>query len=58
MVLVTPRPTLVEAEAATAASQKSTTTTVPLHTNQRKGTQIDEKDEEELSESDLDELGW
>ena len=49
---------MIEAEAATAASQKSKTTMVPLHTNRVIGTHIDEEDEEELSEGDLDELGW
>jgi len=51
------RSQVVEAEAATAASQKSKTTTVPLHTNEVISTQIDEEDEEEEYESDLDELG-
>jgi len=49
---------VVEAKAATAASQKSKATPVPLHKNEVISTQIDEEDEEELSESDLDELGW
>ena len=53
------RSQVVEAEAATtAASQKSKTTTVPLHTNGVISTQIDEEDEEEEYDSEIDELRW
>jgi hypothetical protein len=51
------RSQVIEAEAATAASKKSKTVAQPL-TDKVTIEEMDELDEEELYNSDLDELGW
>ena len=51
------RSQVVEAETATAASQKSKKLTTPF-TAPAVIEYIDEEDEEEQYDSDLDELGW